>query len=342
MKKVSLLILGLALSLFASTGLYATDANVYVTNYMNLEFDGLVKSVEKLSQSSLTVTKAKSLRYDISKIRLFIDVFSYAYPTRPHASMMEKYPTIAEQIGKTDLLLAFREKLDDGYDVLGSYKDHMEAVDKRLITSALQAKLRQDILNWKDAFLNGTANLPIPLAVYSDFLKTTPQNVVTVRAKNKLPKWTWRYVNYYPVNGESVETVLSKLSYDLVERAKIEYQNVVDTVLVLPTEENNETFHNFRKRVRTIYKIMKDIGGYYRVNLESLYLQQMLNTTSDKYGSLHDVIVTHEFSKELGATDAFLNAKEQEIQSGWETLKAWQGPRLMGWLTLVNQKYFSK
>ncbi len=325
-----------------SGALFATESNVYAHSYMSKEVTALIESIKKFDEKSFSVNDAKMLRYNLSQVRLYLDVFLYTYPITIDESLKNQNSTFNSLPTETDIALNFRVKLDNGYDVLGSYKDHMETVDSSLLSPDLVQKLRGNIVNWRRDFLNGSEQLALNADAYQYYFSLVPPNSIAIRPIKQLAKWTWRYISYFPKTGESAEEILSHMSFEIAEKAKEEYAQVLNKVQVLPDTENNETFHNFRKRIRTLYKIMKEFGGYYRTDFRSEYAQFKLNKASDKYGDLHDTIVSFEFSKELGAGPDVLDNKRHEIEKGWQQLKDWQDGKILDALNLLTSKYFVK
>ncbi|NBW82308.1 hypothetical protein EBR21_11195, partial [bacterium] len=246
--------------------------------------------------------QAKDLRKQIVRLRDILDVFSYNF---------------AHEI---DLWNEVRDGLDDGYTVVGEFKDLFDADAVAVAelstggepTYKDQKKLkerRKKVLKWKLSYLSERG---LSDKIQMVFGNIRPLEMVKIRPSKKFSEFFWGGVNVLPSPTNSPSQNARVLIDAQAELAFAEHPVVLD--LKDPTTAENEIiFHDHRKRLRTIAKVC---------NLGSALSEELCNSESVKelealvmeLGEIEDLIITgrhlEEDDKNSRAKDAYEDAKK--------------------------------
>lgn len=285
------------------------------------------------------VTKAtypqdvKCLRKEVGYMKILVDIFIYAYPKKDG-----------------DKIRDFRDFLDDGYAVLGDYKDEMDRdleiastvkkyrydscnydVPQNILDSVYDDKRlegkRKNMLDWVKKFKKNATK------TYERLLNTNDELVS--RKPKKLSRFYWGGLGLTPDESLSGLDNVKYLQRSLSERAITE----LDVLLSLETihqYENEESFHDFRKRVRSIIRIDMFFPQV-KAGDNSGELLEKVSKLVGKFGDVNDLFlkyhdnISEEEKKEL----------EELINSEWQKLKQLLIDRDMKNLLLNLQTVFS-
>jgi len=276
-------------------------------------FDVVTTSVGGFSTSTLP-HEAKTLRKQIGELREYVDLFAYAYDKK----------------GPGDPWVVLRTDLDEGYETVGAYKDLFDAQGLTLATKDPQTgafgegvrpdqvrypdtreleKRRAVVLAWKARFVPR-------VAAHRAYVSRADPKKMHARDAKEQSQFFWGGANIEPQLDKSGLENLSALGRELLDRAAKDYASISDLGDVTSFDDH-EAFHDLRKRVRAIVKIV----GYFPELLEpgaakSLAVAQEL---VDRYGSLNDRISAYDLAsksekKKLAAA----------IEDAWKDVKQWQ------------------
>lgn len=238
----------------------------------------------------------KAVRKQLAETRDYVDLFVYAYSDK-----------------HDDPWAALRDELDAGYETLGSFKD---LYDRQGVTdpamahydAAELARLRKDVRDW---YAELTANKTADRA----YLAAPSQSKLYERDRDDLSQFFWGATKLEPSLAKSGLKNMAKLTRDLLEHAGDDYPKVLE-LRDLHKPENQEHFHDFRKRIRSAARM----PGYFPTIVEEgtdLTAElAIIADAVDRYGALNDLITRY-------AHDPGGDLKDQ-IASDWKELRDWQ------------------
>ncbi|MCC6805986.1 MAG: CHAD domain-containing protein [Deltaproteobacteria bacterium] len=254
-----------------------------------------------------------ALRKQVLKLRQHLDIFAHVYQRDPKQ------------------FKALRDSLDQGYEALGRFKDLFDSqgltettrdpgtgafVQTTTLTELRYKKGEVDerlaaALAWKRKFLapERQAELKSMLAGAAD-----PEGKKTVGSR-----FFWGSVDQKPKASLSGVENLQRLLAGLLDRAIEEYKPFKK--LATPLGENQEVFHDYRKRVRSILNVL---DGFPELTAPTLApLRQTLVEHITLCGLIEDKLVGHELASKRGKGKQ-AKALEEEIEAKFAALKEWQ------------------
>ncbi|MGE0174356.1 MAG: hypothetical protein AB7T49_16290 [Oligoflexales bacterium] len=331
MKAISGLLVSASFATFALTGCgqQQVDSETFDASlsYIDIAFteipkryDKLLKQIEEDLKPQSLPHEAKSVRKNLGDFKIILDVFAYALPKNGHRDQLEDV----------------RNATDDGYEVVGAFKDEFDRLGVELseldeetqvwsegvrpedlaYDIARVKKARKAALSWKEKFEN------------EDFVKanhryfTKKPNKLTIREKNELSRLFWGAVESVPSANATAGETVKTLVRDLIKVAQGNYVTAT-TIQDVTIEANEIVFHDFRKRVRSVTKIASFFDGIFDPAVEDHELTKYLEDVVDRYGSIHDKIVAHQIEETLGNHERAEQIKS-EIAESWNQLLQWQ------------------
>jgi len=219
---------------------------------------GLKYGLEGFNKETLP-HEAKQLRRQIGTVRIYVDIFSYAFEYNKDFDVWEE----------------LRDDLDKGYGKMGAFKDlfdtqRVEPQDAVYDKEEVK-QYRKKVLKWKKKFLK-----PMRFTLYEYLIKYTATGVIYSRPKDSLSKFFWGSVDIAPTTEITGIQNIALLVKKLISISEEDYV-VVRTVDDLTDSQNEEVFHDFRKRLRSILKV---IG----------YFNQVLTVSQDEYNEILEIV----------------------------------------------------
>ena len=258
--------------------------------------------------------EAKNLRRDIGSFRIYIDIFPYAF----------------EYDEEFDVWSELREDLDKGYEVMGKFKDLFDTqgvdIDDATYDESEVKRYRKKVLKWKKRFLK-----PVRLTLYKFLLRHPSTTGIYSRPKDKLSKFFWGGVKIVPdpeINGiQNIAMLIREIN-----NIAIQDYSVVKSVSNLTDEENEEVFHDFRKRVRSTIKLLNyfpevliDQGN----SDEFIVTMDLIKELVSNYGAVNDLITSYHLAEERGQRRKQRRLKRQ-IKEEFSVVKEWQTENNIG------------
>lgn len=256
--------------------------------------------------------EAKALRKRIGELRDYVYLFSFAYDKK----------------GPGDPWLDLRDDLDEGYEEAGAFKDLFDAQGLELAVKdatgawgpgvrpedvtypdlAEVARRRARVLAWRDAFAERVAGYRAYVA-RADARK--------MHDHDDQSKFFWGGAGIEPDRKKSGLENLSALTRALLERAEEDFDAIAHLEEVTAVDDH-EHFHDLRKRVRSIVKVL----GYYPELREPSAEAPLAVMTElvDRYGSLNDKILAYDLETKKSKRKKLAEAIEAE----WKEVKKWQ------------------
>lgn len=205
--------------------------------YVPKMFELLIKQLQKIKDDILP-HDTKILRKQIATMRDFIDLFIYSL------DFDDDY----------DIWKALRDDINSGYALVWEFKDLYDIQD----TSVKKAKYdkkelnfhRNKVIKWKKQLLN-----PKTYYCYLFYINKSTGKWYNKRNKNKLFYFLWWWVEIIPnikVNWIKNFSILIKL---LIDNALNETKTALE-LKELNNKNNMKIFHNYRKRLRFIIRII--------------------------------------------------------------------------------------
>ena len=270
---------------------YASSYGDLASSNIIVQLDKVLNGLDQFLEDS-NPQSVKEVRKDIGKLKIFLDVFTYAY--------------------KGSKLLKIRNKLDYGYEVIGHFKDLYDTFDPKEITKKILNERRDKALKWKDSFLYKFHSKD-----YYNYLKEPLINKTYKRKKSKLPKFFWAIVKFPKKKIEDGDKVLKALLNGMSAKAENRLSNVLKLKDLFTYERENE-YHDFRKLVRSHLKL---VDVFFIKAVESDHEVQriksdLLNIISH-FGDLNDLLVKLHHVNEKPKRKKI----KSKVSSQWSKLK---------------------
>lgn len=276
----------------------------FAQSYSQLASDSIAKQhflvLQGLEQLNREVApyEVKILRKQIGLLKIFLDVFQFAYG--PH--------------DQKDLLMEIREELDNGYEVIGSFKDLNDTMASDQLDLSMVAARRQQALKWKEKFIEKNHQF-----AYADYLAKPLVNTIFRRSEKDLPKFFWRIVSFPEQKISEGREVLTFLLNSMLDISFKRYQKVIK-LEGLFKHKQEEHFHDFRKLVRSHLKLVNIFFKEEAIRRSSNFEHyEKLVSLVDQLGDLHDLLMQLEATK----SDKKRKKLKKRILSSWEELKSW-------------------
>ena len=265
--------------------------------YIAKQYSTVLTNLEIIN-SSATPYDGKGIRKDIGKLKIYLDVFQYAYT----------------KSSEKDLLLEIRDDLDLGYEVVGQFKDLNDTMDADEVNEALLNKKRNSAIKWKEEFLARGQS-----GSYQSYLSTPLKGEVYQRNKDDLPKFFWGIVEFPVEMIDDGEEVVSFLLNGMIEQSKKRYKKIMKFENLFKYSDE-EDFHDFRKLVRAHLKLVKVF--FEEQVIEGAALNESfskLDLMIDKFGDINDNLVGLHHAKSAKKKKKL----KKKIRIQWYLLKAW-------------------
>lgn len=266
-------------------------------------FETLVVKLAAFGPATLP-HEAKQLRKDIGKLRIYLDLFSYAYP---RGMGFDPWKEI-------------RDELDDGYEWMGEFKDLFDAqgVDaaSAVYDPAEVTQLRDRVLVWLNDFTKSGH-----LAFVRYYLSHPKKNALYSRSKKDLSRYYWGVGGSKPKKSKTGLENLALLQRALLEEARDELKDVVeikDDELIVYEEQ--ESFHDFRKALRSTIKISEEFPEIYDEDASAEIL--FVDGVVDRFGDINDDLVAHALAVKRGQ-DNKADDIAGRVERDWDALKKW-------------------
>lgn len=281
-----------------------TYGQMAATRVMPL-LDEVVTGVE-IFDEDIQPHEAKALRKTIGRLRDMVDIFVYAYPD-----------------DDGDLWQDIRESLDEGYESMGAFKDlfDVQGVEAEWAEYDEEevAELRDVVLAWKREFMD-----PDTQRIYGEYLASPSLTEIHERDDDDLPRFYWKESGKEPKDDLTGLENMQRLTRELIDEARDDLDKTED-LRKLHKEKNQHSFHDFRKRLRSVEKLSVYFPEMYAQDdperLASLLL--LVETTVDLYGDINDKLVAHMRAHERDDDDRE-EELEDEIKSMWKNLRDFQ------------------
>ena len=302
------------------SGTYGELASFIVTDL----FADLEEQLRLIDDKTLP-HEAKSVRKLIGRIRLYIDLFAYAYDYDDNYDIWQK----------------LRDDLDEGYETMGGFKDIYDAMGISVATRDEATgewgdgvhprdidydddeveEVREDVLDWLDGFFSKQR-----IALYRYYLRAANLEKICLRPKASQSKFIWGGVSVVPDPDRTGLENLGLLTFNLATLAENDYLGAIELDDLTDTE-NEEIFHDFRKRVRSVLKLHAEFP---QIIAEEASNQQWIMATLDemvsRYGDVNDLLIGYH---RLVDADKRKKAKKlaKKINKQWDDLRDWQTER---------------
>lgn len=268
-------------------------------------FEDLIPYLEKIDKNVLPhdVKIPTDIRKKILKVRDSIDLFAYAMPS--------------EEKSDQKMFESLREDLDEGYELMGSFKDlfdiqNTDAPDANYNVSDVEDR-RKPLRKWIEKYLKKTDK-------YRDYLQKMDGVSVHQKQANSLSSFYWGGIDFKPDRQQSAQIVFENLIGELITKSQTEWPEVRKILNPAKNHKNIEVFHDFRKRIRTITKIMSYFPSLVLIDEKSvLFLQEL----TQRYGVISDQVAKLEL-----ALDQKKKSKAEKIitetETLWADLQSWE------------------
>ncbi len=247
--------------------------------------------------------EAKDARKQIAALKEQLDLFAYAYPSEPQ-----------------DLWEKIRNDLDEGYEKFGNFKDLYDAQgiedsDEAEYDPTEVETTRKKVLKW-------IRNWNEKSYQYGSYL-ASPALIFYFRPKKSLSRFYWGATDLVPQHSLTGLENLASLSQALRDAAISDWKLVRKLVDPAESSEAEIAFHDFRKRIRSLARILRTFPSIYLGTEAALSEVEEL---ASRYGDLHDKIVAHEKASTAGKKKRASRLHE-EILNGWNELLRMQEDR---------------
>ncbi len=283
-------------------------------------YQQLEKKVMDLPPSVLP-HEVKLLRIEVGKTRFLLDFFIFAYP----------------QYDKGDLAVSFRRNLDEGYAVLGVFKDLFDFLripkdkikeeDYKPLLHKVEER-RKAVFKWQEDLVRFSSR---------NFLQNYFENPLKEKIQNRdekdLSSFVWKSLNPPRVLEENFQEILTRFLISSLERAENLYKKVLKIENIFDHYEQEVFFHGFRKTIRYVVKIDQYFKGFLPKALVEGESFKVLSESVDRYGRLNDLFMIeqtllHELEgaslEEAKALMEKLEEVKKEAHAAWLALNIWQ------------------
>ena len=315
MKKVfSFVLVCFSFSPFSSASVYDKSYGEAAEIMVPEQFQSLSEEILALPETVLP-HEVKLLRKKVARFRYYLDIFVYAYPLH----------------GETDLLLEFREVLDEGYDAFGNYKDLFdflgktpEEVTEEDYDSEQVEELREVLFKWIKVF-RAWSEKPL----FQHYLKTPYTEGIQERKRSDLSRFIWQQAVLPEVEGVPFRFVVKRLLLSFLVKSEERFAKIRNSKKLL-NHETEENFHDFRKQLRYFLKTPKFFPDFLTEKILDSESFLLVDEAVGKYGDLNDLITKKNSHFFLS------NGLEKQIEEAWDELRTWQEENCLSFhLTLL-------
>lgn len=266
--------------------------------YVPKQYARVLDLLPNLTSTTLP-SEVKELRVSLLQIRNLLDVFVFAYP-----------PGHKNKTGR-DLWYRTRRCFDEGYEVLGKFQDLAHSLVEYNDTDVIAT--RQPCLDWQQD-LRETADE----YDYQQYLSSPSVYQIYQRPLSCLSHLFWDGT-FTPDHDLTGFQNLAKLQDIMLSKLTSQYDSVCALTEVY-AEAEHLVFHDFRKRMRTIYDVADLFPEMFRSDA-SLHLD-ILWQTFKKFGSVNDEIFAYQFYADRDEKDKAADAKKKVV-CDWQATVKW-------------------
>jgi CHAD domain-containing protein len=287
-------------------------------------FTTVLNGLSKINEKARPEDKQlKALRKDMQRLRDSLDMFAFAYGA---GGAQEKTWT------------QLRDQIDDGYEVLGHFKDLFDSQGKDLNADgslpagvsydpAVLEQRKGELLTWAKAF-----KAPAQLDAFRKLVANPSSTIETIDRRN-LSKFFWGGVDFRPKAGEPGVVAVRKLAATMLDKAKTRV-DAAKALTDLTAGTNEDTFHNARKQIRSSLNLLKNFPELVKVQKRDL---DALDAAVGKFGDIEDRLVAWHLATNSGSTAAAAAASKL-IAKDWAALqKELNGGALLKVIQRVEQ-----
>lgn len=249
----------------------------------------IVVALDFINEETMPV-QVKEVRKAVGNVKIEIDLYCPLYGQKRYESVIR-----------------LRDMLDLGYEHLGNFKDFYDTEVATGITATAKEikKAREKVLTWRfqfEAFL-----------YKSDVIALLASPLEKATSCKDAPKFLWGRLDRVPYAHDNFNFVVEYLIKDL-NASYAKDQKKLLKIKNLLKGHNEEDFHDFRKGVRTMLKL---IDFYPELTVSfSAEGKSELELLVDDFGAINDLLVSyHRMSGKKAEKLA------REIDDHWEELK---------------------
>lgn len=247
--------------------------------------------------------EAKTLRKNLGQVRQYFDLFAFAYPNDKDQ----------------DVWVELRNDLDEGYEQIGFFKDlydiqNLAPGETPKYDEEELKKSRETCLKWNDKFQKHQKQFN-----YQDYIDHPSYTEIFLRKGDALSKFYWGEVKTRPDANLNGMANLRNLVRELLKLASDDFNTVIELKDLLDHNEV-ETFHDFRKRIRSMTSAIQLFPTIVSSNPRSTEILTQLIALVETYGSIHDLIISYEKAKDKN-NDKKAKKIAEEIDEAWSKSK---------------------
>lgn len=148
------------------------------------------------------------------------------------------------------------------------------------------------------------------------YLARTHAKTMHARRRGDQSQFFWGGAEIEPELDESGLENLGRLGRALLDRAMADYASI-DDVEEVTSVDDHEAFHDLRKRVRSIVKLVDYFPELLQAGADEPLT--MAPALVDRYGSLNDRILAYDMAKESEK-----RRLADSLEDEWKDLRTWQ------------------
>lgn len=286
----------------STLSLASTSYPDLATSSVQKAWDQFHADAAVLNQSGFQPHDTKDLRKRLGALREVMDLFVYSY----------------WNTNKQDPWMQIRDFLDEGYELIGSYKDlydiqNLSSADQAVYDNDEVQPLRREIQIWWYRWNLSAKDVHL-------YLTTPSQDSIFEREKSSLSRFYWGASDLVPQLNRTGEENLSLLSQDLLQTTLNDWPTVKKIKNPFSSLEKENQFHDFRKRLRSVARILRAYGSFYSGSEENLVRLEDLST---RYGAINDKIATAHRAEKQGK-DKKVEKLNDQIKKEWQELVQFQ------------------
>lgn len=296
------LVLAFSFLLSASFALAAPTYPELAQSSVQTAWESFDQSAQVLNKPGFLPHETKDLRKRIGALREVMDLFVYSY----------------WNTAKQDPWMEIRDFLDQGYELIGSYKDlydiqNLESPESAVYNQDEVAPLRREIQNWWLRWTYSAKDVHL-------YLTTPSESHIYERKKSDLSRFYWGASELVPQLSLSGEGNLATLCHDLLQTTLNDWPEVKKIKNPSSSLEKENQFHDFRKRIRSVARILRTYGNIYRGTEGNLL---RLEDLADRYGTINDKITAAHRAEKRGQKNKTEKLHDQ-VKEEWQNLVEFQ------------------
>lgn len=254
-----------------------------------LKVEQISAALEFMNDATMPA-EVKEVRKALGNVKIELDLYCPLYGEKKYKDVLE-----------------LREHIDEGYEVLGQFKDLYDSEVSAGIPADTKDVVvkRQAALKWRASFEKFLAR--------SQVINLLSRPSSKARECLTPPKLLWARLKDVPSADEAFDDVLGELISKLIKGYKKDQKKLIklDDLFKYSDEER---FHDFRKGVRTVLKLIDFYPQLFdRTNANAkLELEELV----DQFGSINDLLVAYH-----KASGKKLKSLKEQIQTQWQQLQ---------------------